>query len=392
MDKSPQPISDLYSINVPVVPRLVLMTADTIGGVWSYALEVSQGLARYGIEVILATMGNPLSAEQRREMRRVRNLILHESSYRLEWMEDPWDDVERAGEWLLSLESTLRPDVIHLNGYAHASLPWQSPCLVVAHSCVLSWWAAVRKRQLPDEYRRYRDQVRKGLAAASLVAAPTTAMLRCLEKHYLPLPHGRVIHNARNRKQYRPGKKGEFIISAGRLWDEAKNISSVAKVAGSLPWPVYIAGEEKHPEGGTLIVGNVSRLGRIAQWELAEWLEQAAIFAHPARYEPFGLSILEAAMSRCALVLGDIPTLRELWDGAAIFVHPDDTEALKAALSELCNDHFYRERMAGEAYERSLSYSLDKMAAQYMDAYFSLKPASWAPPPGVGGRAAPLRR
>ncbi len=31
----------------------------------------------------------------------------------------------------------------------------------------------------------------------------------------------------------------------------------------------------------------------------------------PARYEPFGLSVLEAALSGCALVLGDIPSLRE---------------------------------------------------------------------------------
>lgn len=391
MEKSSH--QDLYTINAPTVPRRVLMTADTVGGVWSYALELASGLARYGIEVILATMGSPPNAEQRREIRRVRNVSLFESSYKLEWMESPWSEVDEAGEWLLSLEETLAPDVIHLNGYAHGALPWQAPCCVVAHSCVLSWWEAVRKKQLPAEYRQYRERVRKGLAAASLVVAPSQAMLRSLEKHYLPLPGARVIHNARSRKQYKAGKKGEFILSAGRVWDDAKNLGTVAKVAPSLAWPVYIAGEEKHPEGGTLIVGNVSRLGRIAPWELADWLEQAPIFAHPARYEPFGLSILEAAMSRCALVLGDIPSLRELWDGAAVFVQPDDTEGLKAALQELCTDHFHRERMAGEAQERSLSFSLEKMSAQYMDVYFSLLPASWVAPPGVGtGRPAPLRR
>ena len=392
MDKSPYQ-TDLYTINVPTVPKRVLMTADTAGGVWSYALELSSGLAKYGIEVMLATMGNPPNAEQRREMRRIRNISLCESSYKLEWMDSPWEDVDQAGEWLLSLEESLSPDIVHLNGYVHASLPWQTPCFVVAHSCVLSWWEAVRKKQLPEEFRQYRERVRKGLAAASLVVAPSQAMLRSLERHYMPLPGGRVIHNARSRKQYKPGKKGEFILAAGRIWDEAKNIGSLARVAGSLAWPVYIAGEEQHPDGGTLIVGNVSRLGRIAPWELADWLEQAPIFAHPARYEPFGLSVLEAAMCRCALVLGDIPSLRELWDGAAVFVHPDDTEGLKAALQELCTDHFHRERMAGEAQERSLSFSLEKMAAQYMDVYFSLHPSSWVAPPGVGaGRSAPLRR
>jgi hypothetical protein len=35
----------------------VLMTADAVGGVWTYALELSGALARHDIEVVLATMG-----------------------------------------------------------------------------------------------------------------------------------------------------------------------------------------------------------------------------------------------------------------------------------------------------------------------------------------------
>ena len=56
----------------------------------------------------------------------------------------------------------------------------------------------------------------------------------------------------------------------------------------------------------------------------------AAIYALPARYEPFRLEVLEAAAPGCALVLGDIASLRELWDGAALFVAPDDDRALRA--------------------------------------------------------------
>ncbi len=46
----------------------------------------------------------------------------------------------------------------------------------------------------------------------------------------------------------------------------------------------------------------------------------ATVFASMARYEPFGLAVLEAAQAGMRLVLSDIPTFRELWDGAAIFV------------------------------------------------------------------------
>ena len=47
----------------PNGPGVVLMTADPIGGVWSYALELAGGLHRAaGTRTVLATMGRPLSA------------------------------------------------------------------------------------------------------------------------------------------------------------------------------------------------------------------------------------------------------------------------------------------------------------------------------------------
>ena len=39
------------------ITRRILMTADTIGGVWTYALEFARALGPHGIEVTLATMG-----------------------------------------------------------------------------------------------------------------------------------------------------------------------------------------------------------------------------------------------------------------------------------------------------------------------------------------------
>ncbi|MBJ6726081.1 glycosyltransferase family 4 protein [Geomonas sp. Red875] len=350
-------------------PRRVLMTADAVGGVWSYALELARGLAGYGVEVILAVMGTPPTADQLREVRGIRNIALHRKPFALEWMEDPWDDVDRAGRWLLELADELGPDLVHLNGYVHAALPWKCPCVVVAHSCLYSWWDAVRQGVTPEKYRRYRDAVRRGLSCASVVAAPSGAMLSSLERFYLPLGKTRVIHNGRSRRRFKPGCKENFVLSVGRLWDEAKNVDAVMKSAGTVPWPVYVAGPEGHPEGGLVPLQNVNRLGQLSPKRLASWFARASIYAHPARYEPFGLTILEAAMSRCALVLGDIPSLRELWKDAALFVPPDDTEALAAQLRLLCEDRERREQMAQKAFARSLDFSPAKMAAQYLDAY-----------------------
>src|SRR4051812_20299734 len=85
-------------------PKKILMTADTLGGVWTYALELSRALGDRGIEIGLATMGAPLTKMQRSEVRSLPNVTVFESSYKLEWMPDPWTDVECAGQWLLDLE------------------------------------------------------------------------------------------------------------------------------------------------------------------------------------------------------------------------------------------------------------------------------------------------
>jgi glycogen(starch) synthase len=355
------------------LPRRVLMTADAIGGVWTYALELARGLAPYGVEVALATMGELPSATQRAEAARLENVDLFESRYRLEWMPDPWEDVDRAGDWLLGLEQQLAPDLVHLNGYAHAALPWRAPALVVGHSCVLSWWEAVKGAPAPAEWDEYRHRVARGWHAARRVVAPTAAMLAALGRHYGPLGAARVIPNGRDPRAFGSVEKEPFIFAAGRLGDEAKNIATLARAAEGLPWRVLVAGHERDASGHAgLPAGRLEHLGHLPPAAVAEFLSRAAIYALPARYEPFGLSILEAALSGCALVLGDIASLRELWDGAAVFVRPNDAEALRDALHDLIEDPAQRERLGADARARAVAFTPERMVRGYLELYREL--------------------
>src|SRR3954452_19732808 len=139
------------------LPTRILMTADTIGGVFTYSLELARALEPRGVEFTLATMGTLLSDDQRAELSGLDNVELFESDWKLEWMGDAADDVRRAGEWLLEIEASTAPDCIHLNGYGHAALPFNAPSVVVAHSCVLSWWEAVRRTPIPESLASYRE-------------------------------------------------------------------------------------------------------------------------------------------------------------------------------------------------------------------------------------------
>jgi len=101
-------------------------------------------------------------------------------------------------------------------------------------------------------------------------------------------------------------------------------------------------------------------------------MRRASIYALPARYEPFGLSILEAALCGCALVVGDIATLREVWGEAALFVPPDDAEALEQAINGLIEDGARRGEMARRALERGRHFSLARLGRSYQKAYQTL--------------------
>src|SRR5204863_5415627 len=141
----------------------------------------------------LATMGDPLTDLQREKADRIPHLKVFESAFRLEWMEEPWRDVEKAGDWLLGLEARIGPDLVHLNGYAHGSLPWSAPKVMVGHSCVLSWWRAVKREAAPEDWDVYRREVAAGLAPADLVVAPPHARPHPLPAHYGPPPPARVV-------------------------------------------------------------------------------------------------------------------------------------------------------------------------------------------------------
>jgi glycosyltransferase involved in cell wall biosynthesis len=219
--------------------------------------------------------------------------------------------------------------------------------------------------------------VRDGLQSARLVVAPSQAMLDALDSHYGPLPSTQVIPNGRKvEAQHGAGSvagKQPFVLSVGRLWDEAKNVRALDDVARALPWPVFVAGDCIHPSGGQLAMQNLRTLGRIDSTQLARLYAQAAIYALPARYEPFGLSVLEAAMAGCALVLGDIDSLREIWGDAALYVAPDDTDALRGTLLRLIGDDALRRAMGQRAQLRAMRYTPAKMATSYWELYQMLR-------------------
>ena len=348
----------------------ILMTTDTVGGVWVYSLELCRALEKFGVQVHLAAMGGWPSPAQQVEVEKMPNVLLYKSDYKLEWMQDPWEDVEQSRKWINSIYHTVQPDIVHFNNYAHIDEEWKAPVITVFHSCVQTWWQAVKGKAAPNEWDQYTQIVKDSLEASNVVVTPTKAILEKAKNAHQFSTETRVIYNGRRTNASEEIAKEDFILCMGRMWDEAKNLALLSKIAKNLPWPVYVAGDAVNPDTGKeCSVENVKFLGKLSPEEVQQWMQRAKIFVSPTKYEPFGLAILEAAGNGCALVLSELETLEELWQDAALFFDPEDEkEAEETVLRLLQNDEFLKE-LSKKAKTRATDFSVEKMGKAYHDLY-----------------------
>jgi glycosyltransferase involved in cell wall biosynthesis len=364
----------------------VFMTADAVGGVWQYALDLASGLKWHGFETILAVMGpNPSPAQ--RASADAAGLAVLETGLPLDWTAREAREIEEAASALARLATDAQPDIVHLNSAALAACAiFPAPVVAVAHSCVATWWAANRIGPLPPDFAWRMDLTRRGYLAADSIVAPTASFARATQRAYGLTAAPTVVRNGRRLAEL-PAAPGEPIVfTAGRLWDDGKNLATLDRAAALLSNPVLAAGPLAGPNGERIAVQHVQALGELDDRQIAHRLSARPVFVSTARYEPFGLAVLEAAQAGCALVLSDIPTFSELWDGVAIFVPPDDDEALARSLDQLLRDSQMRHRLGRAAKARSRTYSVEAMSAGMLAVYRSLLARSASA--SVGGAVA----
>ena len=364
----------------------ILVTADTLGGVWTYTRELVTGLVRRGIKVTLVSFGDIPSAAQTRWLDALPQVDFRTTAFKLEWMQDSEADMEASSEYLSQVIDETRPDLLHFSQYYYGSLPVDLPKVVIAHSDVLSWWSALHEHPPAESawLRWYRESVARGLGSATTVIAPSHWMLQQIELQYGKPQQGAVIHNGRTPSLFNPHvSKEDSVLSVGRLWDIGKNAALLLRE--DMPVPVHIVGADRHPEFQSSaftveeIRSNIHLDPQQDETQMAQLFSRAGIYAATSRYEPFGLAPVEAALSRCAIVASDIPTFRELWDGAAIFFRSNDAGDLRRALSELTRDSGLRQHYANLAYNHARAkFTSARMIDEYSELYHSLMPASVA--------------
>jgi glycosyltransferase involved in cell wall biosynthesis len=349
--------------------RRVLITLDAVGGVWRYAIDVARGLDAYGVDCLLVGFGPAPDAAQRAYIGRSEMVWTHEP---LDWTVPNCAALDRGTDMLASLARDWNADILHLNLPSQAcGLPDRSPVVVASHSCVPTWWRAVRGDDLPDAWAWQTERNQAGLQRADAIAVPSKSHAVALRAVYNALPPLHVIHNA-TAVEPANEPKDKLVLSVGRWWDLGKNGTALDEAAATIPWSVILAGPLNGPNGQHAVFRNAQTPGALPHRDVLALMRRSAIFAAPSRYEPFGLAVVEAAISGAALVLADIPTFRELWTGAALFVSPDDSGGWSRAVTVLAEDSVLRGRLSAEARARARQFTLSRQSAQLHTLYSSL--------------------
>ncbi|WP_245292913.1 glycosyltransferase family 4 protein [Pararhizobium arenae] len=340
----------------PRAPRVILMTVDAVGGVWRYAMDLAAGLRAQGSKIVFAGFGPKPSDQQMREAESVGRVVWLRAP--LDWMVKEEAAVAYVPKLIADLAGREGADILHLNLPSQAAgLETSLPVVVVSHSCVVTWFASVRCQAVAEEWKWQAELNRRGLDRANVVLVPSRSHGDLLEEVYGRIQELAVVYNASQVVDPQLQKQ-EIVFAAARWWDDGKNGAVLDAAAQHVDWPVMMAGPLGGPGEQSLQISHALALGELDHLDTMMQLAQAAIFASPSLYEPFGLAALEAARSRCALVLSDIPTYRELWDGAALFADPRDPVAFADAINRFSHDASLRAAFANRALEVSRRFNL----------------------------------
>jgi glycosyltransferase involved in cell wall biosynthesis len=347
----------------------VLMTIDAVGGVWRYGMDLARQLGEEGVACLLVGCGPEPTAAQQKECDRLRNVTLRWSSLPLDWMATDAAALADIPETLVAMAREWRADLLHLNLPSQAvGIPDGMPVVVTLHSCLATWWRAVKNCALPTDWCWQQELTGRGLRRADVVMVPTASHGAATTAVYGPVARLEVVANAtdvRNRER----AKQPFVLGAGRWWDEGKNAATADATAALLHWPVRLAGALDCPNAASVALRHAHALGALSPDAMRARMSRAAIFFSPALYEPFGLAVLEAAATCCALVLSDIPTFRELWTDAALFVGARDAAGFAAAINRLARDLAEREALGQRAAARARDFTLSRQAARVRQVY-----------------------
>jgi len=307
---------------------------------------LAQELAIRGVELVpfhcSASDGTRLPQGRLREqlaevLRRRRPALLHANSLAMGRLAGPV-----AAELRLPSITHLR-DIVKLSGQAAADLNCHARLLAVSQAA------------------------RDFHVAGGISAEKTFVLCNGVDlDEFRPRPPTGYLHRewALPRETQLVGTIGQIGLRKGQDF----LLRAAAQIVDRLPNVHYLIvgernsdkDESRHFEHDLQAVSSGTLAGRAhflrRRTDVPRLLNELTLLAHPARQEPLGRVLLEAAASGVPIIataVGGTPEIFPVQSGAARLVSPDDVDALSAAMLDLLGNETLRLRLAAAARRRA---------------------------------------
>ena len=298
------------------------------------------------------------------ELRRVRApLRLVQSSWRLlgrPRAETLVGNVDLVHSVDLLPPPTRRPLVVTVHDVLPAEHPeWYPPEIVRAHREVL-------------EAARRADAVVATCHATAASIASVAGLVR--EKVAVAEP-GWQRSTSTERP---PPVEGPYLFAAGGITPRKgyEVLARAVRIIGAECPPILVTGGEwwrtdevRRAVAAADVFGAIRFLGLVEDEAMAALYQHATLVCHPSLAEGFGIPCLEAMGYGRPLVASDLPSIREMTDGAAVLVPPGDAEALAESIVDVLADDEKRDRLSGAGRAVAAAYTWERMADRVVDCY-----------------------
>lgn len=215
---------------------------------------------------------------------------------------------------------------------------------------------------------------------AEIVIAPSEYLKNKMESNY-PVMKYQVIPNGIEIERFRsiadPSCKTNHILYMGRL-QKAKNIQMILLAAGKVDlqdWKIDIVGDGPYRcelESITEKLGlqkNVVFHGWVdsGSEEQISFFRKASLFISESHFESFGMSVAEAILSGCSILLSDIEAHRCLISENECFTNADNIDELAEKIRQYLNQEMKFQADPSQI-ER---FSWEKISESYEQVYLS---------------------
>ena len=178
---------------------------------------------------------------------------------------------------------------------------------------------------------------------------------------------------------------GRFILTLTKLQgDGRKNLGQIFKAyaryhqqAGH-PLPLVIGGKDCHqfreiyslPEQG--YGQDILFPGWLEQEDLPAIYSLADLFLYPSNLEAFPIPITEAMACGTPIITSNVNGLEEIAGDAAVFINPQDSEAIAAAVGQVLADAALRTTLSQKGLARSAKFTWEQCAQKTLAVIESL--------------------